>query len=110
MFGLTDTDFEQIKNALIHYPDIEQAIIFGSRAKGNFKPGSDIDLALKGKNITETTLMHLKEELEEKLPLPYFFDLLVYHTISNVQLTQHIDRVGKVIYKKQKMKAQQSLE
>ena len=98
MFGLNKVDCQYIKKALSHYPEIEQAIIFGSRAKGNYKPGSDIDIALKGKKITDNTVYQLKDELEEQLPLPYFFDLIIYHKITNLELEQHIDRVGKEIY------------
>ena len=98
MFGLSETDCRYIKNALSHYPEIEQAIIFGSRAKGNYKPGSDIDIALKGKRITEKHVFQLRDELEEQLPLPYFFDLIRYDSISNPDLFQHIDRVGQLIY------------
>ena len=98
MFGLSKTDCQYIKDAMAHYPEIEQAIIFGSRAKGNYKPGSDIDIALKGKILTSDIVLQLSDELEEQLPLPYFFDLLIYHSITNSELHQHIDRVGKIIY------------
>jgi len=102
MFGLSEIDCQHIKDALAHYPEIEQAIIFGSRAKGNYQPGSDIDIALKGKRLTDDTVLQLSDELEEQLPLPYFFDLLIYHLITNSELHQHIDRVGQVIYKNDK--------
>lgn len=98
MFGLNKIDCLFIKEALSHYPEIEQAIIFGSRAKGNYKAGSDIDIALKGKKITDNTVFKLSDELEEQLPLPYFFDLIIYSSITNLELSQHIDRVGKKIY------------
>jgi len=100
MFGLSEADCHYIKKAISHYPEIEQAIIFGSRAKGNFKTGSDIDIALKGEHITEDTIFKLSDELEEQLPLPYFFDLILYKNITNTELIQHIDRVGKEIYPK----------
>lgn len=98
MFGLSKTDCLYIKEALRHYPEIEQAIIFGSRAKGNYKAGSDVDIALKGTVITDNIVYKLSDELEEQLPLPYFFDLIIYNSITNLELRQHIDRVGKEIY------------
>jgi predicted nucleotidyltransferase len=54
-FGLTHSDLHAIKQVLAKYPQIEQAIIFGSRAKGNYKPGSDVDIALKGAHLTSPT-------------------------------------------------------
>ncbi len=54
LYGLKQTVVEQISHVLARYPEIERAVIYGSRAKGNFKPGSDIDLALIGKRMTES--------------------------------------------------------
>jgi predicted nucleotidyltransferase len=97
VFGLNETDSNHIKEAISHYPEIDQAIIFGSRAKGNYNSGSDIDIALKGNNLSNEILFKLRDELTEQLPLPYFFDLVIYNTITNKELIQHIDRAGKEI-------------
>jgi predicted nucleotidyltransferase len=99
MFGLKQRDMDYFHQAFRQLPEIEQVVIFGSRAKGNSKSGSDIDLALKGSSVTDDTVMRLRTLLEE-LPLPYFFDILDYAAIQNKDIRDHIDRVGEVLYQK----------
>ncbi len=99
-FGLKPGDLEIICRILEQEPHIEQAIIFGSRAKGKYKPGSDVDIVLKGKNLTEETIINVSFYLNEETPLPYHFDVINYHTIHEPNLLAHIDRVGIVVYKK----------
>lgn len=98
-FGLKQRDIEYLKEAFKKLPEIEQVIVFGSRAKGNSKSGSDIDLALKGPHVTDQTVSRLRALLED-LPLPYFFDIVDYAAIENKDLLDHIDRVGEVLYQK----------
>ena len=99
-YGLIGQDIEIILQAISKFPVISQAILFGSRAKGNYKTGSDIDLAIKGTEINHETVANLSFMLNEELALPYFFDIIHYEKITEPKLTQHIDRVGKVIYEK----------
>ena len=73
-------------------------VLFGSRAKGNYKPGSDIDLAVKGDRVSPRIVAQLADCLNEETPLPYFFDVVHYETLDNQALVDHIDRVGIVIY------------
>jgi len=82
---------------LQQYPAIETAILYGSRAKGNYKPTSDIDIVLKGKNVDLTILNNVSINLDDLL-LPNQFDLSIYHHIDNQELSDHIAGVGKVIY------------
>jgi len=98
MFGLIESDISYINIALAKFDEIECGIIFGSRALGNYKRGSDIDLAIKGKGVTSKTLYMLSDLLNEEYPLPYFFDIIHYESISNINLKNHIDREGKIIY------------
>jgi len=98
-FGLSDRDLALMLEELKKFSQIEEALIFGSRAMGNFKKGSDIDLVLKGA-FGHDILAKVKYVLDEVLPLPYFFDVLHYNSISNQELRRHIDTFGKVIYKK----------
>lgn len=93
-YGLTNKDMIQILTAVRMFPDIEEVLIFGSRAKGNYKRSSDVDLAIKGKNISYQTVTRLSTILNEDLPLPYFFDVVHYESLSNPALRDHIDRVG----------------
>jgi len=97
-FGLKPTDLEIICGVLAKESVIEQAILFGSRAKGNYKPGSDIDIALKGKKLTSDIITRVSFQLNEETTMPYQFDILNYHTIREPSLQEHIDRVGIVFY------------
>lgn len=98
-FGLKETDLEAIIQIFSHYAEIESAIIFGSRAKGNYKNGSDVDIALKGKRLTLEIVSRISVFLNEETTMPYKFDVLNYHSLTNASLQEHIDRVGVVLYK-----------
>ena len=100
MFGLTSKDIDLIIKVLRSHSDVEEAVLFGSRAMGNYKPGSDVDIALKGSLLSDTC-GDIAVELNERLPLPYQFDLVVYDDIIHEPLREHIDRYGKTLYKKE---------
>lgn len=100
MYGLLDRDLKNILKAIAHYPEIDEAVIFGSRAMGNYKKGSDVDLAILGEKINRKVVRRLSEDLNENYPLPYFFDVICYQDLSNEELKKHIDSVGKLIYKR----------
>jgi len=91
--GLTEANLDILRKACSHYPEIDSVMLFGSRAKGTYKPGSDVDIVIKGKNITRRTISLLLSELEDSL-LPFFVDIVHYDTIGNNELVSHIDRVG----------------
>jgi uncharacterized protein len=96
--GLLDRDILMIRDAASNFPEIHRLILFGSRAKGTHKTGSDVDLAIQGKGVTYDTAVRLADLLNEEKPLPYYFDVLNYHTITESALTEHIDRVGVVLF------------
>jgi len=104
MNGLLDRDLNSIIEAVDKYSEIEEVILFGSRAMGNYKKGSDVDLAIVGENIDRKILRRISDDLNEEYPLPYFFDVLNYNDISNEALKKHIDSVGKSIYKRNSKK------
>lgn len=91
---MSDREWELIQSAIDQWPEITQVVLFGSRAKGNYKQGSDVDLAIQGDRITYRTVAGLADLLNEELPLPYFFDVVHYETIDQPELKAHIDRVG----------------
>lgn len=95
-FGLTDSEQEIIRAVLRRHAEVTEAKIFGSRAKGNFQPNSDVDLALWG-NLSVSTIAMIAGELDE-LPLPYTFDVQAYDAILHQPLREHIDRVGQCFY------------
>jgi uncharacterized protein len=99
-YGLLQGDIDEILHALGRFPQIDEAIVFGSRAKGNYKPGSDVDIAIKGKAIDHSCVGGLSFYLNEETSLPYYFDIVHYEEITEQELTRHIDRVGKVFYKR----------
>ncbi len=94
-FGISDKSYKLLIDTFSKYPQIEEILIFGSRAKGNYKNGSDIDLALKGSECTPDLVLNLTGYINEELPIPYHVDIVDYNTIGNIDLKEHIDRVGK---------------
>ena len=101
-FGLKQTDLNAVIYILEKYSDIESAVIFGSRAKGNYKNGSDVDIAVKGKSLNFDLINQISYLLNEESLMPYKFDILNYHTIDNQDLLEHIDRAGIEFYSKPK--------
>jgi type I restriction enzyme, S subunit len=108
MFGLQQKHIDAINACFAQYPTIEQVILYGSRAKGNYKNGSDIDLTIVG-DLDYNTLLKLDNQLDDLL-LPYKIDLSVRHKINNPDLQEHIERVGNVFYEKEKQLAFQEPE
>ncbi|GAB2983395.1 nucleotidyltransferase domain-containing protein [Mucilaginibacter puniceus] len=96
-YGLTENVIDQIGGILKEFPEVEAALIYGSRAKGNFTPSSDIDMVLKGDNIDLRILNRIILKLDDML-LPYKIDLSIYGHITNNDLLSHIDRIGQTIY------------
>ena len=96
--GLTDTDLNMIVSTVSACAEVAQLVLFGSRAKGTFKRGSDVDLAVKCEHLTYDQLAQMELELNENLPLPYKFDVVDYRTLDNPDLKSHIDRVGVTLF------------
>jgi predicted nucleotidyltransferase len=99
-FGLKGTTIDKIKGVFAAHPEVGQVILYGSRAKGNFRNGSDIDLTIRGDAVTLSLLLKIENELDDLL-LPYKIDLSVLHKIDDEDLLDHIRRVGIVFYEKQ---------
>jgi len=98
-FGLEDNVITAINSVFEKFSEVEEAIIYGSRAKGNHRVGSDIDLTLIGKDLDYSILTKINIEIEE-LNLPYLFDISIFHKIKSNDLIEHINRVGQVFYEK----------
>jgi predicted nucleotidyltransferase len=96
-FGLTAEVTEKIRSVLSLHREVQSAILYGSRAKGNYKRGSDIDLTLVGEKLNLSELARISNELDD-LSLPYTFDFSIYDQIKNIELLDHIKRVGKIFY------------
>lgn len=99
-YGITDRTYKYLLHTFKRFPEVKEVLLFGSRAKGNYKKGSDIDLAIKGKNVNPELIFKLKTIFNERLPIPYKVDVIGYDYLSYIELKDHILRVGKVIYSK----------
>lgn len=97
--GLSEQDIDLVISVFTKYPEVREAIVFGSRAKGNYKNGSDVDVALKGDKLSFQQVSAIGYVLNEETNLPYKFDILNYNQIKNDELKQHIDRVGVCFYR-----------
>ena len=95
--GLPEQAVHAIRQVFGQFPAVEQAILYGSRAKGSYRPGSDIDLTLKGEQLTHQNLLDIELALDDLL-LPWKFDLSLHQHLDNPALLEHIDRVGKTFY------------
>jgi predicted nucleotidyltransferase len=98
-FGLPERSLRTLRGILASQGAVEQAIVYGSRAQGNFGPGSDIDLTLVGPALTLRHLAFLAQALDES-DLPYQVDLSLREHIDNPNLLEHIARVGQVLYER----------
>jgi len=99
MFGLSEHTIHAIQNVLKAYSQVDKAVLYGSRAIGNYRPGSDIDLTLLGQDLDLTILHQIEDDLDDLL-LPYKIDLSIFHQISNPGFLDHILRKGKVFYER----------
>jgi predicted nucleotidyltransferase len=98
-YGLKDSAIEKINTVFSHHSEVEQVILYGSRAKGNYKPYSDIDFTLKGKSLDLSLKWKIENELDDLL-LPYKIDMSLLRQIDNPDVVSHINRVGKVFYER----------
>jgi predicted nucleotidyltransferase len=99
--GLSKSDLEYIKGVFSRFNEVEKCILFGSRAKGVHRNGSDVDIAVVGAEVGHATIRDISFILNEESPLPYHFDIASYNRITNSSLLDHIDRVGFVVYSKE---------
>ncbi|HFE66976.1 MAG TPA: nucleotidyltransferase domain-containing protein [Chloroflexi bacterium] len=99
-FGLKNATIEKICGVLARYPQVEKAVLYGSRAKGNYRNGSDIDLTLHGdETLTLSVLYRIMNDLDDLL-LPYTIDLSIFHQINDPDVVDHIQRVGVTFYQR----------
>lgn len=98
-FGLSHSAVQRINSVFSRYPQVDKAILYGSRAKGNYKNGSDIDLTLYGTELSLTVIYRILDEIDELL-LPYTIDLSIFKDIRDPDMIEHIQRVGLTFYDK----------
>ena len=98
-YGLKDIELAKLNEVFAANERIERVVLYGSRAKGNYKPFSDVDITLEGDELTHTDLSRLSLAIDDLL-LPYQFDISIFHTLKNEALIDHIRRMGITIYEK----------
>jgi predicted nucleotidyltransferase len=98
-FGLNPVTIDKINRIFAAVPEIDRVILYGSRAKGTYRNGSDIDLVIQGESVTLSRLFEIENDLDDLL-LPYTIDLSLLHKIDDPALIGHIKRVGAVFYEK----------
>ena len=97
-YGLSERTLNTLNSILKRYPSIKEAVLYGSRAKGNYRNGSDIDLSLKtNESFTHSNLLRLMGDFDDS-DMPYFVDVSVYGELSSPDLKAHIDRLGVILY------------
>ncbi len=97
LYGLKPNIIESINNVFAKYPRIDRVVLYGSRAKGNYKHGSDIDLTIISEDINLQILHKIENEIDDLL-LPYKIDISIYSHIKNENLLDHINRIGLDFY------------
>ena len=95
--GLSETQLEQMRSVFREQPALERVVLFGSRAKGNHRPGSDVDLCLVGETLGHREFVRIAAGLEA-LDFPVRIDTVLFHQISHPNLLDHIARVGLPVY------------
>ncbi|MBF0142947.1 MAG: nucleotidyltransferase domain-containing protein [Magnetococcales bacterium] len=98
--GLTADTVERIQGVLTHFPAVERALLYGSRARGDHKPGSDIDLTLCEESLISEQLAAIALELDD-LMLPYTFDLSILDRLDHAALRRIVAREGVILYERQ---------
>lgn len=98
-FGLSEETISIIHAVLARYPHVNRAVIYGSRAKGTHRPGSDIDLTLMGAHLSHEDLLHIMGDLDDS-PIPHTVDLSIFDDIEDQAVRDHIARRGQVFYQR----------
>ncbi|MCD4831719.1 MAG: nucleotidyltransferase domain-containing protein [Anaerohalosphaeraceae bacterium] len=97
LYGLKDDTIEKIKSVFVKYYQVNKVVLYGSRAKGNYKTGSDVDLTLYGDALDLSIVSKISNDIDDLL-LPYTFDISIFEQIVDCDIIEHINRVGIVFY------------
>jgi len=102
MYGLEKEDLERIIAVFRSFPEVEKAILYGSRVKGNYREGSDIDICLVGRQLNLSVMNAIAQGIYT-LNLPYLFDMSIYHQVSNPDFKEHINRLGETLFDRKQL-------
>lgn len=96
--GLTKNDLDEMRKIFADFPAVQKVVLFGSRATGRYKSGSDVDLALIGNHLTDGVASAIKGILEQESSMPYFFDVVAVNLLDHEALKRHIEEHGIAVY------------
>ena len=97
IYGLPKKAIAKLCGVFSQYPAIQSVLLYGSRAKGNYRPGSDIDLSIQAPALGLSDLLAIENQIDDLL-LPWTVDLSLLHQIDNPDLLDHIHRIGIPLY------------
>ncbi len=98
-YGLSLQTIEKLQNVFSKHPQVTKVVLYGSRAVGNFRNGSDIDLTMFGDDLDLKILYKIEDEIDDLL-LPYKIDISIFSHISNDDLVEQINKVGVIFFEK----------
>lgn len=101
MYGLKDSEIETMNSFFSEIDNLEKVVLYGSRAKGNYKRFSDVDITLTGDHLTMNDLYKL-QDLFYYSDLPYMYDISIFKNITNPDLADHINRRGIVLWTRER--------
>jgi len=97
-YGLSDKTLGTLNSVFNKYPGVKQVVLYGSRVKGKYRKGSDIDMSIKtSDNFSRRDLLNIVGDFDDS-DIPYLVDVSIYENISNPDLRAQIDKEGKVLY------------
>lgn len=99
-YGFLPEERDLMNQIFASIPHIKKVMLYGSRAKGNFREFSDVDITLFGEDLTHDDLLMLCERLDES-NLPYMYDVSIFGQLTNQNFIDHIRRVGVFIYSRE---------
>lgn len=100
-FGLSEKSMGIIFSIYEKYPQIERVIVYGSRAMGNFREGSDIDMTIIADGVfSDDDLLRVADDFDNSM-LPYLVDVSDFSQLKSESLKDHIRRRGKVLYQRE---------
>ncbi|MDR2707020.1 MAG: nucleotidyltransferase domain-containing protein [Planctomycetaceae bacterium] len=97
--GLTEKYRTEIRSIFASCSKIDRVLLFGSRAKGNFRRDSDVDFALEGDDLVGSDLASLNGKFEES-NVPFDIDIVIRANITNQNLENQIAQYGIEFYRK----------
>jgi hypothetical protein len=100
MFGLREQEVRIIREVLAKYDAVQEALVFGTRAKNDCKCSSVVKIALKGENVTQSLAYDIAYDLNEETLIPYCFEVICYNLLKTERFKDEIEKEGIVFYEK----------